>query len=182
MSHPWKHWRSGWTGLWATWASWSCSRLLQGVWTQWPLKLLSNPNYFMIVWVHDSMILSTSRMGFGFLVPKLCDLQDFQTSQVGLMWLNEIWEEKGILFCRSEICWWGENTDSAESPVKWKVPLTSRLSWVWQFRGKAALAVCALAAWWTRQLTSFQVTHMAGQCPTDFSGCSAWANSCTVDR
>lgn len=26
----------------------------------------------------------------------------------------------------------------------------------------------------SQAITSLQVTHMAGQCPTDFCGCSAW--------
>ena len=49
MPHPWKHSRSGWTGLWATCSSWRCPCSLQGGWTRWPLKVPSNPNYSMIL-------------------------------------------------------------------------------------------------------------------------------------
>ena len=49
MPHPWKHSRPGWTGLWATWSCWRCPCSLQGVWTRWSLKVLSNPNYSMFV-------------------------------------------------------------------------------------------------------------------------------------
>ena len=31
-SHPWKHSRSGWMGLWATWSCWRCPYSLQGMW------------------------------------------------------------------------------------------------------------------------------------------------------
>ena len=44
-THPWKHSRPGWTGLWATWSSWRCPCSLQGAGTRWPLKAPSNPNH-----------------------------------------------------------------------------------------------------------------------------------------
>ena len=33
---PWRHSRSGWTGLWAPWSSCRCPCSLQGRWTRWP--------------------------------------------------------------------------------------------------------------------------------------------------
>ena len=33
MPHPWRHSRSGWTGLWAAWSSCRCPCSLQGRWT-----------------------------------------------------------------------------------------------------------------------------------------------------
>ena len=50
MPHPWKHSRSGWTGLWTTWPRWRCPCSLQGHWTRRPLKVPSNSNYCMILW------------------------------------------------------------------------------------------------------------------------------------
>ena len=50
MPHPWKHSRSGWTGLWATWSNGRSSRSLQRGWTRWPSKVPSNPNHSMILW------------------------------------------------------------------------------------------------------------------------------------
>ena len=64
MSHPWKHSRPGWTGLWATWSSWRCPCSLQGHWTRWSLKVASNSKHSVSLWVYDSMILS-----FGFSWP-----------------------------------------------------------------------------------------------------------------
>ena len=48
MPHPWKHSKSGWTGLWATWSSWRCPCALQEGWARWPLKVPSNKNYLVI--------------------------------------------------------------------------------------------------------------------------------------
>ena len=50
VSHPWKHSRSGWMGLWKTWLSWRCPYSLQGGWTRWSLKVPSNTNYCEILW------------------------------------------------------------------------------------------------------------------------------------
>ena len=51
MSSPWRLSRSGWTKLWATWSSWGCLCSLQGSWTRWPLKVPSNSNDSMILWL-----------------------------------------------------------------------------------------------------------------------------------
>lgn len=40
MSHPWKHQRSHWTGLWPTWCSWNCHCSVQEGWTGWHLRYL----------------------------------------------------------------------------------------------------------------------------------------------
>ena len=50
MSRPWKHSVSGWTEVWATWSRWICPCSLQGHWIRRALKVLSNTNYFMILW------------------------------------------------------------------------------------------------------------------------------------
>lgn len=44
MPYPYKHSRSGSTGLWATWSGWRCPGSLKGGWTIRPLKDTSNPN------------------------------------------------------------------------------------------------------------------------------------------
>ena len=36
--------------LWATWSSWRCPCSLQGGWSRWSCKVLSNPNYSMVLW------------------------------------------------------------------------------------------------------------------------------------
>jgi len=51
MSHPWRHSRSGWTRHWATSSSCRCPCSLQGSWTRWPLRVLSNSNDPMILWL-----------------------------------------------------------------------------------------------------------------------------------
>lgn len=47
MSHPWRHSRSGWTGLWAPNRAVDVHSL-QGDWTRWPLRVPSNSNDPMI--------------------------------------------------------------------------------------------------------------------------------------
>lgn len=47
---PWKHYRSGWTGLWATWSGWRWSCSLQGGWIVWSLKVPSDPKYSTTLW------------------------------------------------------------------------------------------------------------------------------------
>ena len=42
MLLPWRHSRSGWTGLWAPWLSCRCPWSLQESWTRWTFKGLSN--------------------------------------------------------------------------------------------------------------------------------------------
>ena len=48
MPRPWRHPRSGWTGLWATcrcnWCSCRCPCSLQESWTRWLLRVPSNSN------------------------------------------------------------------------------------------------------------------------------------------
>lgn len=46
MPLPWKHWRPGWMGLWATWS-------IAGGWNEVILKVPSNPNHPMILWFYD---------------------------------------------------------------------------------------------------------------------------------
>lgn len=48
--HPWKHSVSGWMGLWATCFGQRCPCSLQGHWTGWALKVLSDPNHPMTSW------------------------------------------------------------------------------------------------------------------------------------
>ena len=55
MSHPWKHSRSGWTGLWATWRSRRCPCSLQGGWTRLTFKGPFQPKLFY----HSVISLST---------------------------------------------------------------------------------------------------------------------------
>lgn len=50
ISHPWKYSGSDWTRFWAIWSSWRSPCSLQGGWAKWPLKVLSKPNYSMILW------------------------------------------------------------------------------------------------------------------------------------
>ena len=71
MPPPWKHSRPGWTGLWATWSSWRCPCSLQGGWTRWPLKVPSNPNYSMILWFYNSMVLRFYDSSTELLLPFL---------------------------------------------------------------------------------------------------------------
>ena len=47
-------------GLWATWSSQRCPCSLQGGWTRWGLKVLSNPKHSMTLWFHDSRFLHNS--------------------------------------------------------------------------------------------------------------------------
>jgi len=49
-SHPCRHLKSGWMGLWAPWCGCRCPCSLQGSWTRWPLRAPSNSNNSMILW------------------------------------------------------------------------------------------------------------------------------------
>ena len=40
---------------WATLSSWWCPCSLQGGWARWPLKVPSNPNHPMILWLYDKI-------------------------------------------------------------------------------------------------------------------------------
>ena len=48
MPHPWRH---PWRGLWAPWCSCRCPCSLQGSWTGWPLRVPSDSNHSMLLWV-----------------------------------------------------------------------------------------------------------------------------------
>ena len=51
MACLWRHSRSGWMGLWAILSSCRCPCSLQGSWIRWPLRIPSNSNDSMILWI-----------------------------------------------------------------------------------------------------------------------------------
>jgi len=58
MPDPWRHSRAGWRELWATWTSCRCPYTLQGSWTRWTLRVPSNSNNTVILWIHKSAIFT----------------------------------------------------------------------------------------------------------------------------
>ena len=63
MLHPWRHPRSGWTGLWAAWSSCMCPCSWQRSWTLrvQPLRVPSNPNDATILLFDPSVAADLGR-------------------------------------------------------------------------------------------------------------------------
>ena len=113
MPHHWRHSRSGWTGLWATRSSWRQPYSLQGGWTRWPLKVPSNSNYSVILWIYDSMIISSEKLNYAsrrtMSINLYCDSSSHseRSSQFSDFWLksSETWWEVQFT-CFLMDFWW----------------------------------------------------------------------------
>lgn len=49
--------RSGWTEFWEAWSIGRCPSLLQGAWTRWPIQVLYNFNYSVVLLESDFKII-----------------------------------------------------------------------------------------------------------------------------
>ena len=52
----WRHSRPGWMEFWAPWSSCRCPCSLQGSRSRWSLKIPSNSNCSVVLWLYDSIL------------------------------------------------------------------------------------------------------------------------------
>lgn len=79
MQHPWEHFRSYWMGLWA---SWRCPFSFQGGW--WPLKIPSNPKYYMMLWFCALLFFNINIKYYVWNLPWIQKVQSSQKTSGGM--------------------------------------------------------------------------------------------------